>query len=91
MHCLFDFGCKIRLSSENNSPTVGKISLKTGKSKPNRAARLKNIDEMGDFSSTSGQILGHGVAVDAAKKWSVINLHMGTCGVGGQRVVEVAQ
>ena len=29
MHCLFDFGCKIRLSSENNSPTVGKISLKT--------------------------------------------------------------
>ena len=46
---------------------------------------------MGDFSSMSGQILGHGVAVDAAKKWSVINLHMGTSGVGGQRVVEVAQ
>ena len=34
MHCLFDFGCKIRLSSKNNSPMVGKMSLKTGKSKP---------------------------------------------------------
>ena len=35
-HCLFDFVCKIRLSSENNSPTVGKKSLKMGKSKPDR-------------------------------------------------------
>ena len=49
MHCLFDFGCKIRLSSENNSPMVGKMSLKTGKSKSDRAARLTFSDKMGDF------------------------------------------
>ena len=28
---------------------VGKKSLKTGKSKPDRITRLKNPDEMGDF------------------------------------------
>ena len=31
MHCLFEFVCKIRQSSGNNSPTVGKKSLKTRK------------------------------------------------------------
>ena len=49
MHCLFDFGCKIRLSSGNDGPTVGKISLKTGKSKSDRAARLTFSDKMGNF------------------------------------------
>ena len=36
LHYLFDFDCKIRLSSENHSLMVGKKSLKTGKSKPGR-------------------------------------------------------
>jgi hypothetical protein len=33
---LFEFICKNRLFSGNNSPTVGKKSLKTGKSKPDK-------------------------------------------------------
>ena len=46
---MFDFDCKIRLSSENNSLMVGKKSLKTGKSNLTEITRLNNPDEMGDF------------------------------------------
>ena len=40
---MFDFDCKIRLSSENNSLMVGKKSLKTGKSEPDRNCQAKKI------------------------------------------------
>ena len=40
---MFDFDCKISLSSGNKSPTVGKKSLKTGKSKPDRNCQAKKF------------------------------------------------
>ena len=46
---MFDFDCKIRLSSENNSLMVGKKSLKTGKSKPDRNYQAKKSRWNGRF------------------------------------------
>ena len=57
-HCLFDFVCKIRFSLENNSLMVGKKSLKTGKSKPNRNCQAYNIMLPAYFCGIAVSIVG---------------------------------